>query len=133
MQALHWDRGRLARIEREARTALLQFNPLRGQRVPDGARCGRDARGPSEELESFITVLSKPGGAAERPIAWFCAETHFWTLVFDLGSWIGFYIKDDLGLTSKQRPKPKTKSQRPGRLKTNTIHEITRSSTKWTL
>ena len=44
----HWDRGRLARNERAARTAVVVS--LESSRA-DGARSGRDARGPSEERE----------------------------------------------------------------------------------
>ena len=47
------------------------------------ARGGRDARGFSEEFESFITMLPKPG-AAERPIAWFCTETRLYWVVLNV-------------------------------------------------
>jgi hypothetical protein len=47
----HWDRGRLARCEREARArqrkAKFQEDPV----APDSHRGGRDARGPSGEVD----------------------------------------------------------------------------------
>ena len=50
-QAICWDRGRPARNEREARKPEAATESLRkGLRL---RRCGRDARGPSEELEPF--------------------------------------------------------------------------------
>ena len=49
-QALHWDRGRPARRERTARTERLELTTLEII-APYGARSGRAARGPSEELE----------------------------------------------------------------------------------
>src|SRR6267143_6753050 len=62
-RSLHWDRGRPARRERAARTAhpKLSTDTILAN---CGARSGRDARGPSEEIEwlrrrvkSFITVI----------------------------------------------------------------------------
>ena len=50
IQAVHWDRGRLARRERDARAALAAESSSRSF-APDGAGCGRDARGLSEEVE----------------------------------------------------------------------------------
>jgi hypothetical protein len=41
----------LARTEREARAGRRQLS-LSQVNAPHGARCGRDARGPSKELES---------------------------------------------------------------------------------
>jgi hypothetical protein len=52
MQALHWERGRLARNEREARARRRQLARCKVS-APDGALGGRDARAPSEELESM--------------------------------------------------------------------------------
>jgi len=49
-RALHWDRGRLARSERAARTDVWSW--AHGEIfAPFGAHCGRAARGPSEQLE----------------------------------------------------------------------------------
>ena len=47
--ALHWDRGRPARPEREARTAFLEVEHLARFLAPEGAQAGEGARGPSEE------------------------------------------------------------------------------------
>lgn len=48
LEAPHWDRGRLARTERrQARCVRIGLNSENAVR----AHCGRDARGPSEELE----------------------------------------------------------------------------------
>ncbi len=49
-QALHRDRGRLARNERGARVERPKLTPVRDQRAWRRLG-GRDARGPSEELE----------------------------------------------------------------------------------
>ena len=46
-QALYWERGRLARSEREAR-ARGKVEPLARSLAPCGARCGRAARAPSK-------------------------------------------------------------------------------------
>ena len=53
-QVMCWDRGRPARNEREARNLweigrILSLSRLR-------LICGRDARGPSQPLESFQTI-----------------------------------------------------------------------------
>src|SRR6267142_5291341 len=51
-QALHWDRGRPARHEhRQVRGSWQELNFRRLFALR--AHCGRDARGPSEELELF--------------------------------------------------------------------------------
>jgi multidrug efflux system outer membrane protein len=55
-RALHWDRGRPARRELAARTARLRLSPVKIL-APFGARSGRDARGPSEELEWLLRRL----------------------------------------------------------------------------
>jgi hypothetical protein len=48
---LYWDRGRLARRS-AVRLSDLARDLIPGATIaPVGARCGRDARGPSEELE----------------------------------------------------------------------------------
>jgi hypothetical protein len=49
-QAFPWDRGRLARSERSARTKRLKSSTVRDPGT-SSAHCGRAARGPSEELE----------------------------------------------------------------------------------
>jgi hypothetical protein len=46
----YWDRGRPARCEREARAGFRGGKFLQ-EVAADGAPCGRDARGPSEEVE----------------------------------------------------------------------------------
>jgi hypothetical protein len=48
-QALHLDRGRLARSERAARKERLKLSTVQDHRT-FGAHCGRAARRPSEEL-----------------------------------------------------------------------------------
>jgi hypothetical protein len=47
-QALHWDRGRPVRNEHRR---CEDFAPIEKHLFALRAQCGRDARGPSEELE----------------------------------------------------------------------------------
>ena len=61
VQALHWERGRPARNERAARTRVRDFELLSDRRT---FRCsgGRDARAPSEELESYSVSSAAVAG-----------------------------------------------------------------------
>ena len=71
IQALHWDRGRLARREREAGAVGWQLGRFEIS-APDGARCGRDARGPSEELEWSREMCTQAAILRVRRKRYFC-------------------------------------------------------------
>jgi hypothetical protein len=77
-QVIYWDRGRPARNEREARTALLKGFP---KTTRLSARCGRDARGPSKSLECDVAYSSlwynptcKTASCGNRPASVFLSR-----------------------------------------------------------
>src|SRR5258705_2848187 len=84
-RAHYWERGRLARCERAVRARMSDSGPFVCSVAPAGARCGRAARAPSEEVELFLAILSEPS-TAEWPVARLRKQTRLHRIVFDVSN-----------------------------------------------